>query len=153
MKVLIDTNLLTRLAITSDPQHAMAVQAILKLDEADCEICLIPQVLYEYWSVATRPVEVNGLGMSPVAAGESIRDLIDTYDLHRDEERMFDLWLQLAITHAVKGKNGHDTRIVAAMQCHGLTNLVTFNVSDFARFASIINVYSPADVVNGLLKT
>ena len=38
MKVLIDTNLLTRLAVTSDPQHAIAIQAILKLDQADCEI-------------------------------------------------------------------------------------------------------------------
>ena len=65
MKVLIDTNLLTRMAVTSDPQHAIAVQAILMLDQADCDICLIPQVLYEYWSVATRPADVNGLGMSP----------------------------------------------------------------------------------------
>ena len=110
------------------------------------------QDLIDHPQLRTRPVEVNGLGMSPAAAGESIRDLIDTYDLHRDEDQMFDLWLQLAITHAVKGKNGHDTRIVAAMQCHGLTNLVTFNVSDFARFADIINVYSPSDIVNGLLK-
>ncbi len=120
MKVLIDTNLLTRMAITSDPQHAIAVQAILKLDETDCDICLIPQVLYEYWSVATRPVEVNGLGMSPTAVGDSLRDLIDTYELHRDEGRVFDLWQQLVSTHAVKGKNAHDARIVAAMLCHGL---------------------------------
>lgn len=152
MKVLIDTNLLTRMAVTNDPQHAIAVQAILMLDQADCDICLIPQVLYEYWSVATRPADVNGLGMSPIAAGDSIRDLMDTYELHRDEGRVFDLWQQLVTTHAVKGKNAHDARIVAAMMCHGLTNLVTFNVQDFARFTGI-TVYSPADVVNGLLKT
>jgi len=152
MKVLIDTNLLTRLAVTSDPQHAIAIQAILKLDQADCEIWLIPQVLYEYWVVATRPVEVNGLGMSPTAVGDSLRDLIDTYELHRDEGRVFDLWQQLVSTHAVKGKNAHDARIVAAMLCHGLTTLVTFNTPDFARFTGI-NVFSPADVLNGLLTT
>ena len=116
------------------------------------EICLIPQVLYEYWVVATRPVEVNGLGMSPTAVGDSLRDLIDTYELHRDEGRVFDLWQQLVNTHAVKGKNAHDARIVAAMLCHGLTTLVTFNVPDFARFTEI-NVFSPADVLNGLLTT
>ena len=58
MKVLIDTNLLTRLAVTSDPQHAIAFQAILKLDQADCEICLIPQVL-------------TSIGSSPLAPWKS----------------------------------------------------------------------------------
>ncbi len=152
MKVLLDTNLLTRLAITSDPQHTIAAQALLKLDQADCELCLVPQVLYEYWSVATRPTEVNGLGMSPAAAGDSIRDLIETYELYRDEGRVFDLWQLLVTTHAVKGKNAHDARIVAAMMCHGLTTLVTFNTPDFARFTGI-KVFSPADVLNGLLTT
>jgi hypothetical protein len=109
-------------------------------------------VLYESWVVATRPVEVNGLGMSPTAVGDSLRDLIDTYELHRDEGRVFDLWQQLVSTHAVKGKNAHDARIVAAMLCHGLTTLVTFNTPDFARFTGI-NVFSPTDVLNGLLTT
>ena len=52
----------------------------------------------------------------------------------------------------VKGKNAHDTRLVAAMQRHRVTTLVTFNTPDFARFTGI-NVFSPADILNGLLTT
>jgi predicted nucleic acid-binding protein len=48
----------------------------------------------------------------------------------------------------VKGKNAHDARLVAAMQRHGLTRLLTFNKPDFMRFPGI-NVYSPAEVLAG----
>ncbi len=76
MTMLIDANVLLRLAVKADPQHRLAAEAILKLDQADIELCLVPQVLYEYWVVATRPLDVNGLGLSIDEARDSIRDLI-----------------------------------------------------------------------------
>ncbi len=39
--------------------------------------------------------------------------------------------------HDVKGKTAHDARPVAAMRRHGLSRLLTFNASHFARFDGI----------------
>jgi predicted nucleic acid-binding protein len=56
-------------------------------------------------------------------------------------------WEGLVINHAVIGKNAHDTRIVAAMNIHGITHLLTFNGDDFKRFQGI-TVVAPDEVVN-----
>ena len=63
-RVLVDTNVLLRLAQPTSPQHAPAQAALMALDSAGLELCLVPQVLYEYWAVATRPPSANGLGLS-----------------------------------------------------------------------------------------
>jgi hypothetical protein len=48
----------------------------------------------------------------------------------------------------VSGKKAHDARLVAAMLAHGLSRLLTFNVSDFARYPGI-TVLEPAQVLAG----
>jgi hypothetical protein len=35
------------------------------------------------------------------------------------------------------GKPAHDARLVAAMERHGLTHLLTFNLVDFQRYAGL----------------
>lgn len=39
--------------------------------------------------------------------------------------------------HGVSGKNTHDARIVAAMNVHGVVNLLTFNRDDFKRYSGM----------------
>lgn len=39
------------------------------------------------------------------------------------------------------GVNVHDARLVAAMLVHGLTHILTFNISDFARYSEITAVH------------
>jgi hypothetical protein len=46
----------------------------------------------------------------------------------------------------VVGKNAHDARLVAAMNVHGLTQLLTFNNQDFQRYPGI-SVVTPDDVL------
>jgi len=105
-------------------------------------------VLYEYWVVATRPSENNGLGMTVANADAAISQWIAVFRLLLDERGIFDFWRELVATYDVKGKNAHDARRVAAMQRHGLTDLLSFNKPDFTRFAAI-NTYTPADVLAG----
>jgi predicted nucleic acid-binding protein len=62
--------------------------------------------------------------------------------------RVFSYWRDLVATNDVKGKNAHDARLVAAMQRHGLTDLLSFNKPDFARFTAI-NAFTPAEVLDG----
>ena len=44
------------------------------------------------------------------------------------------------------GRDSHDTRIVAAMNVHGVTHLLTFNKDDFRRYTNIVAI-SPGEVI------
>jgi predicted nucleic acid-binding protein len=100
-------------------------------------LCVVPQVLYEFWAVATRPLEQNGLGMTPAEADVDILKILQRFRLFRDERGLFDRWRGLVLQLQVRGKNSHDARLVAAMQRHGLGTIVTFNVGDFTRYPGI----------------
>ncbi len=66
MNYLVDTSILIRLANVADAQHAVAAGAVLELHRRGDVLHLTPQVLIEFRNVATRPVAVNGLGLSTV---------------------------------------------------------------------------------------
>ena len=68
MRILIDTNVLLRSAEPGHVHFQCSVDAIDVLRSRGHELVLVPQILYEYWSVATRPVATNGLGLNPAEA-------------------------------------------------------------------------------------
>lgn len=150
MNFLIDTNVLVRIEDSIDPRHAEALGAVewLKRGGHDCQI--VPQVLFEFWVVATRPVEVNGLGLDCGKAEDAIREWMSFFRMRLDERGVFRKWINLVSVNQVRGKTAHDARLVAAMERHGLTNLLTFNAADFTRFP-LINVYTPAEILAGKL--
>ena len=61
-RYVLDTNVLLRAADKSSAQHLTIFRVIASLKENDQELFLAPQVLMEFWSVATRPLDVNGFG-------------------------------------------------------------------------------------------
>ena len=70
--ILLDTNLLTRMTRSRDPQSGVARAAIQTLLGRGERLIVVPQNLYEFWAVATRPpgpppAGRNGLGMIPRA--------------------------------------------------------------------------------------
>ena len=142
MNILVDTNILLRRAQPSSPHHRNAEDSVLALVRANIDVCLVPQVIYEYWVAATRPVEVNGLGMEVSWVEQSVETLLRDFVLLKDERGIFGNWRSFVTANSVKGKGAHDARLVAAMQRHGLSNILTFNVPDFSRFNSI-SVFSP----------
>jgi predicted nucleic acid-binding protein len=75
MQILIDTNILLRSAEPDHQQHAVASKAVHALREAKHELCLVPQIHYEFWVVITRPVSSNGLGYSAADAELELREL------------------------------------------------------------------------------
>ena len=88
MKILLDTNILTR---TADPRHAfhqLAIAAPRQLRSDGHELLIVPQVLYEYWTVVTRPLEQNGLGLSAPEASQDLEQITKLYQLLRDERRI-----------------------------------------------------------------
>jgi len=137
MRILLDTNVLCRLAEQGHLHHAPAESAVTKLRRDRHELCLVPQVLYEYWVVVTRPVADNGLGMKTSDADNTIDDWLVLFTLLRDERGVFSAWRELVRQHDAKGKSAHDARLIAAMKRHNLTHLLTFNISDFQRYEKI----------------
>jgi len=148
MNVLIDTNVLLRVADVNHTAHSTCRQSLEQLNAANVEMCLIPQVLYEFWVVATRPVNVNGLGMSHSLSAQSVQRLIARYKFYRNYAGVFDRWQTLVTAHAVIGKTAHDARLVAAMLSHTIGTILTLNTQDFARYSQI-NTLSPNDVLAG----
>jgi predicted nucleic acid-binding protein len=88
--------------------------------------------------------------MTAVDADQQIQELLLKFTLLRDARGIYSRWHDLVVTHNVLGKQAHDTRLIAAMERHGVMHLLTFNKSDFARFPSIA-VLSPDEIVTGIL--
>jgi predicted nucleic acid-binding protein len=137
MSTQLDTNILTRLAQPTDPAHGTARAAVVKLQAAGRGPCIVPQNLYEFWAVATRPVANNGLGLTVPECQAEVARLKALFPLLPDAPALCAVWESLVVAHNCKGKVAHDARIVAAMMTHGLSDLLTFNTADFARFSGI----------------
>jgi predicted nucleic acid-binding protein len=149
MRVLLDTNLLTRLANPARrDMHDLAEAAIEGIRIGGHVSCLLPQSIYEFWAVATRPLDANGLDMSPGEAREEVDSMLSLFPLLQDERAIFFRWLDLVTAHEVRGKPAHDARLVAAMLRHGLSCLLTFNTSDFARYSEVTAIH-PEEAIAG----
>lgn len=145
MSYLVDTNVLLR---SVQPQHPMrkdAVSATLTLKGRGEKLCIIPQNLIEFWAVATRPVSANGLELSVADAAKELKRLKRFFTLRPDSPAIYSKWEKLVVQHQVTGKPSHDARLVAAMKAHNLTHILTFNISDFKRFAGT-TVVDPTSV-------
>lgn len=134
--ILLDTNLLTRLTSSVHPHGPISRKAIQKLLARREQIAIIPQNLYEFWAVATRlpgtrPVGENGLGQGTEQASQWLRFFQRRFTLLPDRDDLPIRWHDLVRTFSIKGFRAHDARLVAAMQCYGMTHLLTFNGEDF----------------------
>ncbi len=150
MRVQLDTNILTRVAQPGHPMHENALDALAALRQRGEELCILPQNLYEFWVVATRPLSVNGLGMSPVQAEAEIAQIKRLFRFLSDTPAVYPEWERLVLQYSVSGKSAHDARIVAAMTVHHLSQVLTFNADDFKRFSDI-SVLTPDYVLTGKL--
>jgi predicted nucleic acid-binding protein len=137
MRILLDTNILTRLAQPDHAMYAVASSAVHRLRQRKYQICLVPQVIYEYWAVCTRPADQNGLGLSMAETIGELGRVKRLFVLLRTETGLYFRWEKLVIDTESKGKTSHDARLVAAMERNAITELLTFNAAHFARFQGI----------------
>lgn len=145
-RYLLDTNVILRFCNPSDLQYSLAVDAISQLLARGHECCLTAQVLIELWVVATRPVEVNGLGWTVEQTRSTVDWLLSRFPLLEESPQIFLSWLDLATVNRAMGKRTHDVRLVAVMLAHGVTHLLTFNPSDFGAISGI-TVMRPQEIV------
>lgn len=143
-RYLLDTNVCLRLADEQAAEHFLVIEAVRVLLEQGNEFVTVPQNLYEFWSVATRPTTVNGLGWNSAHTRSALDSLTLEFPLLEDTPDVLINWLELVTTYDVKGKQVHDARLVAAMQTHDVVNLLTLNVRDFERYSDIKPVHPNA---------
>ncbi len=147
MRLLADTNILLRWIESDDPEHGLCVQAVDALLRQKVDVCVCAQVLVEFWVVATRPVAVNGLGLTASQARARLAETEETFSLLQEPSDIARRWIDLVTAHSVLGKQAHDARLVALMAAHDITELLTFNAADFTRYPEVTPV-TPADVLN-----
>ena len=140
MRVVLDTNILLRAAQPSHPQWQLAIDAVQRLIVSQHDTCIVPQTIYEFWVVATRPQRANGLEMSVAQADAEVEQLLRLNILLEDNAQVFPEWRALVQRHQVSGKRAHDARIAAAMRVHGVGHILTFNHADFASFDGVTAV-------------
>jgi predicted nucleic acid-binding protein len=144
--VLVDTSSLLRTMQPFHPQREMARAAIKALTQQGRDLHIVPQNLVELWVVATRPLEQNGLGMTPAAVTVELIRLKSMFKLLPETSDIYPVWEALVTQHQVYGKPAHDARLVATMHVHGLTAILTFDKTGFSRYPGI-EVVHPAEVV------
>ena len=137
MSVLVDTNVLLRRTQPNHEQHKAAVESVARLLERGETVYFTAQNISEFWNVITRPVANNGLGFSISQALAEVEKIEQTLTLLPDSPAAYAEWKRLVAKHSVIGVQVHDTRLIASMNVHGVTRLLTFNATDFFRFADI----------------
>ncbi len=143
---LLDTNMLLRAADTSSASHSLANEAINKIFTDRNECVITAQVLIEFWVVATRPIDVNGLGWNTQLTKDYVNDLLDNFRLIPETPDIFTNWLQLVTDYDIKGKRNHDIRLLAVMKSNNITHLLTFNPKDFILMPNITIIH-PQDLL------
>ncbi|WP_459555203.1 type II toxin-antitoxin system VapC family toxin [Lacunimicrobium album] len=143
MNILVDANILVRLAKQDDADHLAAIKVLEDIQRRGHRPAVVPQCIYEFYVVATRPLVNNGLGLTNSRVDQDIADILLTFVLLPDVPAIFEKWREITSGHRVLGKTAHDARIVAAMLVHGIQHLVTFNCTDFNRYSALISVQDP----------
>jgi predicted nucleic acid-binding protein len=137
MRILVDTNILLRAAQERDPANT----AVRTLRRQGHVLCVAPQNIIEFWNVCTRPLNLNGLGMSISATESYVKELIQIFRIVPDSLQTFEKWLELVVQHRVVGAKVHDARLVAVMKEHGIGGILTFNVKDFGRYDGVTTIH------------
>ncbi|MCD8487589.1 MAG: PIN domain-containing protein [Desertifilum sp.] len=144
---LLDTNIILRFTNPSDAQHQLVTETISLLLSRGDECYLTTQVLVELWVVATRPVDVHGLGWSTEQTRTIINQLLERFPLINETPQIFPTWLNWVTEHQVMGKRTHDVRIVAAMLGSGIKHILTLNLTDFTGLPGIA-IALPQDMMS-----
>lgn len=141
---LLDTNILLRMTRRSDPQHQLVDTALARLASQGTIFHYTHQNIAELWNVMTRSPARNGLGLTVNEAEREVRAIEAGMVLLPDSEAVYREWRRIVLHHGVLGVQVHDARLAAAMYVHGVSHILTLNVTDFNRFAGLTALHPSA---------
>ncbi len=139
LSLFVDTNVLVYASLVHSPLSAQAQQTLQSYKQAGTDIWISRQIIREFLATLTRPQ-----AFAQPASVASLRTEVELftrqYRIAQDNTDVTERLLQIVESVAVGGKQIHDANIVATMQANGITQLLTHNVSDFARYSGLITV-------------
>jgi len=135
MICLVDTNILLRIVHRTDPRHLSVRTAVRKLRTDGNLLQATSQNFAEFWNVSTRPTNRNGFGLTPLQTEQLLRITERLFPLLPDSPVIYSEWRRLVVKYGVSGVQVHDARLAAAMISYDITHILTFNTSDFVRYA------------------
>lgn len=141
MDCLVDTNILLRSADRLHPSSLQARNAMKALFRQRVRLCVAKQSLLEAWVVATRPRDVNGFGYSAQYAASGLAQVKRLFHLLGETDEIYSEWETLVFRYQVLGKTAHDAKLVATMNVHKVSSILTFNTGDFRRYEEIQTIH------------
>ena len=135
--MLVDTNVLIRILQPHHSLYTAADRAIRLLPEQGRELHIVAQNLIELWTVATRPLGENGLGMTAAKTASELERIKGMFLFLPETPAIYPAWEALVTRYQVVGKPAHDARLVAAMRVHNLSAILTFDRTGFSRYPGI----------------
>jgi predicted nucleic acid-binding protein len=122
---LLDTNVLLYLANPAALQHDAASRAVMRILADGGRLTVAAQVLFEFWSVATRPASANGLGWTVAQTRHAIDGFRTRFFVLEETPEVVDLWLDLVVSNALKGKRIHDAHQADDVAADVVIQLIT----------------------------
>jgi predicted nucleic acid-binding protein len=136
----VDTNILVYETAERAPLRGRAPAALARL-AADELLSPSRQILREYIAVMTRQ-QIWGKRTLAEAVADATA-FMRRITLFEDGPSVWDQLIELSRRYSFGGRQVHDVNVVDTMLAHGEHRLLTFNESDFRRFATLIEVVTP----------
>ncbi len=137
--IVVDTNALVSAFITSAPDHD---RAYAWFRQNAVSLAITRQIMREYVAVPTRPQHWAGPSQVHQVIVQ-LESLVRPMEILEDGPAVWAELTRLSRQFVFGGKQVHDANIVATMLAHGETRLLTFNVRDFRRFDTLIEIIEP----------
>lgn len=138
MRYVVDTNVWVAMFDENRSDHAAALSGFQRLRRSKHTFVVFPQILAEFWNVLTRPESARGgFGLTTQQTELRLRFIERAATPIPEPDQTYVAWRALLLKYEIMGIAFHDARIAAAMQCLGLTHIVTSNVNDFRRYGHI----------------
>ncbi|MBO0832138.1 MAG: PIN domain-containing protein [Actinobacteria bacterium] len=139
-RAMLDTNVFLSATDLGRAGHQQAMLVLNGWAGGGTTLYASGQVMREYLSVSTRPVDRNGLGLQQADAIANVRAFRTRTTMLAEDVVVADTLLRLLDEVTCSGKQVHDANVVATMLVHGIDWLITINVADFSRFGQHITL-------------
>ncbi len=134
---LADSNILLRLTKRDHPQYSLMRGAVHALRQQGMYPAYTLQNMTEFWNASTRHTDRNGFGHTIAETERNARVIERSFTFLADTEAVYHEWRRLVVQYGVSGVQVHDARLAAAMYAHEISEILTLNGGDFARYAGI----------------
>lgn len=138
-RAFVDTNILLRAFHKAHPEHEPAKSLFDRMFDENYELWINRQVIREYLVQATHQDTFKNL-LSIETVLKHLERITSICYVASETEAVTSTLLELLKTYPTRGKQVHDTNIVATMLANDIDTLLTLNVEHFKRFSDRIKL-------------